>query len=499
MIQAATVGDETGPPSTLPAAKFLARIALAGLALALLFRLWPEIDLWVAGWFHIAGDGFFLNDSAYALFFYHGINRLKWIVIVALAGGAAWAAWRGAPPLGLTWAAALVLAGTFALGPGLIVNVALKDHWGRARPSQIEAFGGTKRFTPPTAAAGQCQRNCSFPAGHPSLIFGFYGLALVLRRRRDRLAALSAVTALGLAAGLGRMMQGAHFFSDVLASGLITGAVALALHLVAERLGRMGMAQAAGRGARDTVRRLDIGTLLAMLLGALKGGLWALISAPFIATIVLAAASIGAAIRYADKFLALWLKQQSGTFITKMFQYVTDFGKASLLLGGTAAVAFLLWLVAHFVRNSDWAATMYKRAGQAFFVFCCVAAPAAVGLIAKVVIGRARPELLFSNGTYGFFPMKFDTVMHSMPSGHTLATVGFATGLAFVTPPAALAPIAFFATMIGFSRVITTAHFLSDAIAGAALALLCAVVLKRMFKGAGADLFGAWDDMKHYR
>jgi lipid A 4'-phosphatase len=480
-----------------PAAAWLTRLALAALILAVLFRLWPDIDLWAAGWFFRPGEGFFLKESLFAWCFYHAINGLKWIVIAGLASAVAYAAWRRNPPFGLSWPALMLVVGTFALGPGLLVNAVLKDHWGRARPTQVEAFGGAKRFTPPTTAADQCARNCSFPAGHPSLVFGFY--ALVLVRRRDRRWAAVAVTLLGAAAGLGRMMQGAHFLGDVIASGLLTGAVALALHLVLERGEIVGMAQAAHRGAREAAQRFDPRALLAMLLGAIKGGLWALISAPFIATIVLAAVLIGASLRYADKVLALWLKQQSGSFVTKLFQFVTDFGKASLLLIGTAAAALLLWLVAHFLRNAEWAATLYRRAGQAFFVFACVAAPAAVGLVAKIVIGRARPELLFGNGTYGFFPIQFDSSMHSMPSGHTLATVGFAAGLALVTPPAALAPIAFFATMVGFSRVLTTAHFLSDALAGAALAILCAIVLKRMFKGAGADLFGAWDETRHYR
>jgi lipid A 4'-phosphatase len=34
----------------------------------------------------------------------------------------------------------------FLLGPGLIVNVILKDHWGRPRPRQVDLFGGTMQY-----------------------------------------------------------------------------------------------------------------------------------------------------------------------------------------------------------------------------------------------------------------------------------------------------------------------------------------------------------------
>ena len=48
------------------------------------------------------------------------------------------------------------------LGPGWVVNEALKNHWGRARPEQVSDFGGAQRFTPALQPADQCVKNCSF-------------------------------------------------------------------------------------------------------------------------------------------------------------------------------------------------------------------------------------------------------------------------------------------------------------------------------------------------
>ena len=57
-----------------------------------------------------------------------------------------------------------------ALGPGLVVNVLLKDQLGRARPREVVEFGGSHQFTQfwqPGTAGG----NSSFPSGHAAIAF----------------------------------------------------------------------------------------------------------------------------------------------------------------------------------------------------------------------------------------------------------------------------------------------------------------------------------------
>jgi membrane-associated phospholipid phosphatase len=245
----------------------------------------------------------------------------------------------------------------------------------------------------------------------------------------------------------------------------------------------------------EQIRRLDWRWLISGVRGALRGAARALFRPSFLITLVSAMALAWAAYEWADRPLALWLRKFDTVFITSAFRYVTDLGKGAWLVGIAATGALLLWLLA-LIAPKRWAPTLFRRAGQAFFVFCCVSMPSMIGLAAKIVIGRARPKLFFADGTFGFFPMQWDADWHSMPSGHALATVGFAAGLALVLPAPGLPFVAFFATVIGFSRVLTTVHFLSDAISGAALGLLCAIVLKQMFLSAGADIFPEWDPNK---
>ena len=126
---------------------------------------------------------------------------------------------------------ALYLVLVVALGPGLVVNLAFKDHWGRPRPRDVVELGGRQPFLP-LWVPGDDRQAKSFPCGHCSM--GFYlGVPYLLLKRRRRLAAWGFL-GLGLVAGgmlgVARMMAGGHFLSDVVWSGGMVWIVALALY-----------------------------------------------------------------------------------------------------------------------------------------------------------------------------------------------------------------------------------------------------------------------------
>jgi membrane-associated PAP2 superfamily phosphatase len=127
--------------------------------------------------------------------------------------------------------AALFLVLVAAIGPGLVVNVAFKDHYGRPRPREVQELGGAERFLP-VWVPGRDREAKSFPCGHCSMGFYLATPYLVLRRRRRALAyafAGSGLVAGGLL-GIARMMAGGHFLSDVVWSAGMVWLVALALH-----------------------------------------------------------------------------------------------------------------------------------------------------------------------------------------------------------------------------------------------------------------------------
>jgi lipid A 4'-phosphatase len=125
--------------------------------------------------------------------------------------------------------ASLVLVFTIIVGPGILVNLVLKDHTGRPRPREITQFGGTEKFLC-VCETGKTNEGKSFPCGHCSM--GFY-LAipyLFYRKRKNILAygILGTGIAYGILIGIARMMAGGHFASDVVWAGALTWIVALA-------------------------------------------------------------------------------------------------------------------------------------------------------------------------------------------------------------------------------------------------------------------------------
>jgi membrane-associated PAP2 superfamily phosphatase len=123
----------------------------------------------------------------------------------------------------------LLLASVLVIGSGLIVNEALKDHWGRPRPRDCVEFGGDRAFLP-IGVPGPSGGGNSFPSGHAASGFYFLTLYILWRGRRPRAAALGLVA--GLVAGsilsMQRIVVGAHFLSDCVWSAGIIYLTALA-------------------------------------------------------------------------------------------------------------------------------------------------------------------------------------------------------------------------------------------------------------------------------
>jgi lipid A 4'-phosphatase len=154
--------------------------------------------------------------------------------------------------------AALFLIATLALGPGALTNLILKDHWGRARPIDVQQFGGDERFTPWWDWRGDCPNNCSFIAGEPS--GAFWTLAPAALAPPELLPlAYGAALAFGIGTGALRMAAGAHFFSDVVFAGVLMYLLVWVGHGLIYRWPATRMSEAAieaflvraGEGLRD--------------------------------------------------------------------------------------------------------------------------------------------------------------------------------------------------------------------------------------------------------
>lgn len=208
-------------------------ILVSGALLSLLFLAFPQIDLWASGLLFESGRGFVLNGNPYFDFIHDEVGYLAWAILLGSLLIFLASFWPGGPG----WLQAkrlpvvyVVLA--LVLGPGLVANSLLKEHWGRARPADVQDFGGENRFTPAWVMSDQCGRNCSFVCGDSSLGFGLAVVAFVSRRPRFWLT-LGLTT--GAALGLMRMGQGGHFLSDVIFSFYVVYLSAWLLHRLMRR------------------------------------------------------------------------------------------------------------------------------------------------------------------------------------------------------------------------------------------------------------------------
>ncbi len=199
------------------------------LILAVVFIIFPGIDLAFSSIFYNEQGGFYLKENWLVQFSYRKNNylviaaTLSLIVILILSSK------NKRKYLGLDKKASLFLLLVMILGPGLVVNNVFKNQWDRARPDKIQEFGGQKKFTPAFVISDQCEKNCSFVSGHAAAIFFFSAIFLLVNDRRRWWVLAFSILA-GSLVGFGRIVQGDHFLSDVIFSFFIVMSVAIILY-----------------------------------------------------------------------------------------------------------------------------------------------------------------------------------------------------------------------------------------------------------------------------
>jgi len=181
------------------------------------FLIVPDVDRVISSWFYDAEKGFYLGQHPWVVGIYHATN---WLMAGLLLGLSSLLLLSFLPALRQRLPGRRILLYLICaalVGPGLLVNATFKAHWQRPRPAQIEDFGGSHPFSPPLLPGSDCPRCRSFVSGHASVGFYLFAFALLSGRRRWLLLPVLAGTIIGAV----RIMQGGHFFSDVLFSGWV--------------------------------------------------------------------------------------------------------------------------------------------------------------------------------------------------------------------------------------------------------------------------------------
>jgi len=256
-------------------ARELLVVSLLALVTSLVFTL-TDLDIAVQRWFFSPeGDFKWPLERAWPWSWLRDfLAPVPAVIAIAAAFGVLVAGYFR-PGLARYRAHCLFVILALILGPGVLVNGIIKERWARPRPRQIENFGGHLVYRP-AVVPGPNEGGLSFPCGHSSVAF-YLTVFYFLFRRKRRLWAWTALTVsvvFGGLVGLGRMVAGAHFLSDVLWSAYLVFLVShvlyyFVLNIPAREDGRLPAVAAAS--GRRWLLCIYAALLLAALLGILAG------------------------------------------------------------------------------------------------------------------------------------------------------------------------------------------------------------------------------------
>ncbi len=162
-----------------------------------------------------------------------------------------------------------------------------------------------------------------------------------------------------------------------------------------------------------------------------------------------------------------------------LFNQITDYGKSGWFLW-PLGVLFLALAALPSATTRISQAVMAALMVRVGFLFLAIGAPGLFVTIVKRMIGRARPMVDHGPNPFEFKPFIWHAAYASMPSGH--ATTAFSVLVAFASIwPRGRAVLLLYALTIVASRIIVSAHYPSDVLAGAVVGTVGALMVRRYF------------------
>jgi membrane-associated phospholipid phosphatase len=158
---------------------------------------------------------------------------------------------------------------------------------------------------------------------------------------------------------------------------------------------------------------------------------------------------------FADETIASYCHMLELRDNLKLLKILTAFGQWAAYM----PLFFLGGLYFRYIQKNKKFETM------SWYLLACVLVPNIVGAILKVVIGRARPDLLFESLSFGFYWFQFKSLYWSFPSGHTITVIAVASGLGVLFPKHFYSLLAL-ALCVAMSRILLYHHYLSDVMTG---------------------------------
>lgn len=188
--------------------------------LTIFFTYDPNFDIIISNFFYIFEEGFFWKHSYVA----QGLSIIVPIgfklLIVACILNLIYILIKTKNIKQVFLSGAFFILISASIGPGLIVNLVLRENFGRAMPIELKTFNGDKEFTRAFVISDQSQDNCSFSSDHAAMGFFFIIISYLFNGIRAE-KAYKIILMFAILVGFCRVALGSSFASDVTTSAMI--------------------------------------------------------------------------------------------------------------------------------------------------------------------------------------------------------------------------------------------------------------------------------------
>ena len=176
---------------------------------------------------------------------------------------------------------------------------------------------------------------------------------------------------------------------------------------------------------------------------------------------------------YFDYSIAIFFHQINNQ-TKSLFTTLTQFGDSLYYF----VSIILTWIVLKIINSKN--NYLKTLSDICLFLFWNILISGVLVQIFKHILARPRPVLFFNSNQTSLDFFSFESQLHSFPSGHSATVFAFAFSMLLLFPRFKSFWL-IFASIVALTRVIITAHFVSDIIAGAFVSYLVSIYLKTYF------------------
>jgi membrane-associated phospholipid phosphatase len=167
--------------------------------------------------------------------------------------------------------------------------------------------------------------------------------------------------------------------------------------------------------------------------------------------------------------------------VVEVFAWITRLGESDYIVIPSLVLLIVTVGLGFIIPKPVAKRALLQMAGVWAFILAGVGLPSLFTTLVKRLIGRSRPELADSVGSFDFRTLSWeDWTYQSFPSGHTTTAFALCFVIGFLSPRSFPWMLGL-AVLIGVSRIVVGAHYPTDVIGGAVVGTLGAYLIRNVF------------------